>query len=117
MSHLSEIQLNYFQHLYRAWRWALMLLVHGLLPNVWKDKVSKEMCVEVELDNKTRIYMLDKMYHITERSRETPGVYDRLSDREVQARILLGEKQRALGVDFAPVKKTKKIKANKKKNK
>ena len=114
MSHLNEIQLNYFQHLYRAWRWALMLLVHGLLPNVWKNKVSSEMCVETELDNTTRAYMLDKMYGITEKSKVYPSVWDRLSDREVHARRLFAEKQKELKMEIKPVKK---IKANRKKNK
>lgn len=110
MSHLNEIGMNYFQHLYRAWRWAFMLIVHGILPNVWKDKVSTEMCVDKEVDNATRAYMLKTMYNIVER-KEPPSVWDRLSDREVQAMILLGVQQRA---EQAVVKK---IKPNRKKNK
>lgn len=102
--------MNYFQHLYRAWRWAFMLIVHGILPNVWKDKVSTEMCVDKEVDNATRAYMLKTMYNIVER-KEPPSVWDRLSDREVQAMILLGVQQRA---EQAVVKK---IKPNRKKNK
>jgi hypothetical protein len=110
MSHLNEIGMNYFQHLYRAWRWAFMLIVHGILPNVWKDKVSTEMCVDREVDNATRAYMLKTMYNIVEK-KETPSVWDRLSDREVQAMILLSNEERAETV------KAKKIKPNTKKNK
>lgn len=87
-----------------------MLIVHGILPNVWKDKVSTEMCVDKEVDNATRAYMLKTMYNIVER-KEPPSVWDRLSDREVQAMILLGVQQRA---EQAVVKK---IKPNRKKNK
>ncbi len=84
-----------------------MLIVHGILPNVWKDKVSTEMCVDREVDNATRAYMLKTMYNIVEK-KETPSVWDRLSDREVQAMILLGEQERATA---------KKIKPNRKKDK
>jgi hypothetical protein len=111
MSHLNEIGMNYFQHLYRAWRWAFMLIVHGILPNVWKDKVSTEMCVDREVDNATRAYMLKTMYNIVEK-KETPSVWDRLSDREVQAMILHNDVKRA-----EAAAKVKMIKPNTKKNK
>ena len=39
-NHLNEINKTYFQHLVGAWRVAFILLVHGLLPNVWEDKAS-----------------------------------------------------------------------------
>jgi hypothetical protein len=44
MSHLHDNNIGYFSHLYRAWRWALILLVHGIFPNVWETKVSDEIC-------------------------------------------------------------------------
>lgn len=43
MSHLKEINENYFQHLWFAWRVAFVLLVHGLLPFVWEQKASEMM--------------------------------------------------------------------------
>lgn len=36
--------MGYWQHLVRAWRWAGILLVHGIVPNVWQTKVSDEIC-------------------------------------------------------------------------
>lgn len=62
MSHLTDNNIGYFKHLYRAWRWAFILLVHGIFPNIWKTKVSDEM------NNKstnTRRYLLEKHYGIT----------------------------------------------------
>ncbi len=44
MSHLKENNIGYLSHLVRAWRWALILLVHGIFPNVWQTKVSDEIC-------------------------------------------------------------------------
>ncbi len=44
MTHLSDNNIGYFQHLVRAWRWAAILLVHGIFPEVWKTKVSDEIC-------------------------------------------------------------------------
>lgn len=89
-----------------------MLLVHGVLPNVWKDKVSTEMCVDREVDNATRAYMLKTMYNIVEK-KETPSVWDRLTDREVQAKIILAQIERPPQPEI--MNKMKKIKANKKK--
>jgi len=43
MKHLHDNHVNYFAHLYRAWRWALILFVHGIFPNVWEYKVTSEM--------------------------------------------------------------------------
>lgn len=86
MSHLNEIGLTYLQHLTRAWKWAFMLFVHGLLPNVWKTKVSDQMCMEKHLDNATRRYLLKTMYGIDERDLENkPSVFSRLTDRELVA--------------------------------
>jgi len=62
MSHLSDTGHGYFEHLLRAWKIAGVLLVHGLLPNVWKTKASELLCV----DNKTRRYLLEKQYGIIE---------------------------------------------------
>jgi hypothetical protein len=62
MSHLLDAGYGYFEHLLRAWKIAGVLLVHGLLPNVWKTKASELLCV----DNKTRRYLLEKHYGIIE---------------------------------------------------
>jgi hypothetical protein len=40
MSHLSDVNRNYFQHLHHAWKVAFILLVHGVFPNIWKTKAS-----------------------------------------------------------------------------
>jgi len=55
--------MSYFGHLLRAWKWAFILIVHGLFPNIWKTKVSDEICGG---NSKTRKYILDKMYGIDE---------------------------------------------------
>jgi hypothetical protein len=84
MSHLNEVGYGYFKHLYRAWRIAFILLVHGLFPNVWKTKASDELCKERLGDDATRAYMLKHMYGIVEKKyEETPSIWDRLSDREL----------------------------------
>lgn len=84
MSHLNEVGYGYFQHLFRAWHIAFILLVHGLFPNVWKTKASDELCKEKLGDDATRAYMLKHMYNITEKkSEETPSIWDRMSDREL----------------------------------
>ena len=44
MTHLSENNIGYFKHLYRAWRWALILLIHGIFPEIYKTTVSDEIC-------------------------------------------------------------------------
>ena len=62
MSHLSETGYGYFEHLFRAWKVAGILLVHGLVPNIWKTKASELLCT----DNKTRKYLLEKQYGIYE---------------------------------------------------
>jgi len=61
MRHLSDNNIGYFAHLIRAWRWALILLVHGIFPNVWQTKVSDELCKK---SDKTRNYLLEKQYGI-----------------------------------------------------
>ena len=40
MDHLRETGKGYFEHLLGAWKVAGILLVHGLLPNVWRNKAS-----------------------------------------------------------------------------
>ena len=40
MDHLEETNKGYFEHLLGAWKIAFILLVHGLLPNVWRYKAS-----------------------------------------------------------------------------
>ena len=107
MSHLNEVGYGYFKHLYRAWRIAFILLVHGLFPNIWKTKASDELCKEREGDDATRAYLLKHMYGIDEnkinmyekmktweypwdnkdKEEETPGIYERLSDRELAIQI------------------------------
>lgn len=63
MSHLSDNGFNYFQHLARAWRWSFILFVHGLFPEIWKTKVSDEIC---QSKGSSRAYMLKNMYGIEE---------------------------------------------------
>lgn len=65
MSHLSETGHGYFEHLLRSWKVAGVLLVHGLLPNVWKTKASDLLCVN---SSATRKYLLEKQYGIIESS-------------------------------------------------
>lgn len=40
MSHLKDVNMNYFTHLLRAYKVALVLMVHGIFPNIWKTKAS-----------------------------------------------------------------------------
>lgn len=44
MTHLSDNNIGYFKHLYRAWRWAAILIVHGIYPEIYKTTVSDEIC-------------------------------------------------------------------------
>jgi hypothetical protein len=46
LRHLKENNVGYFRHLFRAWRWAFILIVHGLFPNVWETKVGDEIIQE-----------------------------------------------------------------------
>lgn len=62
MNHLTQTGYGYFEHLLRAWRIAGVLLVHGLVPNVWKDKASDMLCK----NDSTRKYLLEKHYGIYE---------------------------------------------------
>lgn len=88
-SHLNETGIGYFQHLARAWKWAFMLIVHGLFPNIWKSEVSDQICVNKEVDSATRKYLLKTMWGIEDRNPEIkPSVYSKLTDSEVVARRL-----------------------------
>ena len=40
MSHLKDVNMNYFEHLSRSFKVAFILVVHGLFPNIWKTKAS-----------------------------------------------------------------------------
>jgi hypothetical protein len=51
MSHLSDTGYGYFEHLLRAWKIAVVLLVHGLVPSIWKTKASEMLCVNKETIN------------------------------------------------------------------
>ena len=46
-NHLKETNKGYFEHLLGAWKVAFILIVHGLLPNVWEDKASDLLLGEV----------------------------------------------------------------------
>lgn len=61
MSHLKENNISYVTHLYRAWRWAIILLIHGIFPNVFKTTVSDEICNK---SDKTREYLIKKQFRI-----------------------------------------------------
>lgn len=43
-SHLTETGYGYFEHLLRTWKVAGVLILHGLLPSIWKDKASNLLC-------------------------------------------------------------------------
>ena len=104
MSHLHETQQNYIAHLFRAWKIAFILLVHGVLPNVWKNKASDLLCKERLGDDASRKYLLEKMWGIN----PNPSVWDRLSDRELAASRELGAMRMA--EMSKPVKKKRKKK-------
>lgn len=61
MGHLHDNNISYFRHLYRSWRWAIILLIHGIFPNTFKTTVSDEMCNK---SNATRDYLIKKHYRI-----------------------------------------------------
>jgi len=61
MGHLKENNITYFRHLYRACRWAIILLIHGIFPNAFKTTVSDEICNK---SDKTREYLIKKQYRI-----------------------------------------------------
>ena len=55
MDHLRETGKGYFEHLLGAWKVAFILLVHGLLPNVWRYKASDELRRDKKRDLGIRI--------------------------------------------------------------
>ena len=55
MDHLRETGKGYFEHLLGAWKVAGILLVHGLLPNVWRYKASDELRRDKKRDLGIRI--------------------------------------------------------------
>ena len=61
MSHLKENNIGYIAHLIRAWRWAVILLIHGIFPELFKTTVSDEICKK---SDKTREYLLKKHYRL-----------------------------------------------------
>lgn len=40
MSHLTDVNMTYFQHMRRSFKVSFILIVHGLFPNIWKTKAS-----------------------------------------------------------------------------
>ena len=55
MKHLKYVQEKYLDHLCFAWKVAGVLIVHGLLPEVWVNKASDMMYLkEVERQEKLR---------------------------------------------------------------
>jgi hypothetical protein len=108
MSHLYETDQSYIAHLFRAWKIAFVLLVHGVLPNVWKTKASDMLCKERLGDDSTRAYLLRTMWNIVPHGEgPTPGVWDRLSTREIATRYELGNLERATESKSKSVKNKK----------
>jgi len=56
--------MNYLSHLIRSWKWSFILLTNGIFPNIWKKKVSDEICNN--RDKKSRAHLLKQMYGIEE---------------------------------------------------
>jgi hypothetical protein len=48
MTHLKDTGRSYWQHLIRAWSIAGVLIVHGVFPEVWKDRATKMLCNQTE---------------------------------------------------------------------
>ena len=44
MKHLKEQNTNYFKHLFHAWSMGAVLFIHGVIPNILTDWVSKRIC-------------------------------------------------------------------------
>ena len=45
-NHLKDVNKTYLEHLVGAWKVAFVLIVHGLLPNIWKHKASDIICTQ-----------------------------------------------------------------------
>jgi hypothetical protein len=67
MSHLSDVDHTYFQHLKRAWKLSFILFIHGLFPEIWKTRASDEICQKNKY-NSTRAHLLKSMYGIEEKN-------------------------------------------------
>jgi hypothetical protein len=52
MKHLDDVNLSYLAHLGRAYKVAFILMVHGLFPNIWKNKASDNLCNHTEQSDK-----------------------------------------------------------------
>jgi hypothetical protein len=61
-----------------------------LFPNVWKTKVSDQLCTNKELDKATRDYILKQMYGIDKN--RMPSIWERADDRELVARRMVASK-------------------------
>ena len=44
MKHLKEQNTTYFKHLALAWTMAVVLIIHGVIPCILTDWVSKRIC-------------------------------------------------------------------------
>ena len=54
IKHLEGIDEGYFEHLWFAWSVAFVLLIHGLMPWVWKFKAT-EMMAQKEVHRQEKI--------------------------------------------------------------
>ena len=54
-NHLEEVNKTYFEHLLGAWKVAFILIVHGLLPNVWRYKASDALRKNEKMQRGIRI--------------------------------------------------------------
>lgn len=50
MTHLTDVGMNYIQHLIRAWSIAFILIIHGVFPNVWKTRANELLCDHIDMD-------------------------------------------------------------------
>jgi hypothetical protein len=44
MNHLKDRGMTYFGHLTHAWITAIILIIHGVFPNLWPSKASERIC-------------------------------------------------------------------------
>jgi hypothetical protein len=44
MKHLKEQNTTYFRHLVHSWSMGIVLFIHGLIPCILTDWVSKRIC-------------------------------------------------------------------------
>ena len=50
MSHLTDNNVTYFQHLRFAWTVSFILFVHGLFPFIWTTRGSELLCKDPARD-------------------------------------------------------------------